>query len=451
VDFEGPIPIVTWGNGQVYMMHNRNLEPVHWILLGAGVLFIVLLLIALVRLMNRTSRKQTAHFTVPDASYNNQQFMMATFQGVIQRLKEQERELERLHRLERERADFNQNVSENITRNMPTGLITVNRNGIITSSNPAAKEIIQLRLLKNMHYKQILAARSYLDLNGMIENCLQTGARYHRAEIEVTLDNSKSKTLGVSVSPIEGDQQAISGVVCLMSDLTELVALKKQLHLKEGLAMLGEMSAGIAHEFKNALATICGYTQILQDERLPPASNGTLKAIRKEASELTATINEFLNFAKPQPLNRKRFDVYELLNECVHEMAMDLRFKHIDFNITGQPYAYEGDELLLKSAFNNLLLNAAESIPRDEKPGNVTCQLQDLSKSRPHQVLICFKDNGCGIKTEYLEKIFLPFFTSKSQGTGLGLAIVQKIILMHDGKIEVESSAGLGASFKIYL
>jgi PAS domain S-box-containing protein len=382
---------------------------------------------------------------------NNQQFMMATFQGVIQRLKEQERELERLHRLERERADFNQKVSENITRSMPTGLITVNGNGIITSSNPAAKEIIQLQPLKNLHYKQILAARSYLDLTGMIENCLQTGTRYHRAEIEVTLDNLKSKTLGVSVSPIEGDQRAISGVVCLMSDLTELVALKKQLHLKEGLAMLGEMSAGIAHEFKNSLATICGYAQILQDQKIPPASNDTLRAIRKEASELTATINEFLNFAKPQPLNRKGFDLCELLGDCVYEMAMDSRFKHINFNLTGQPYSYEGDELLLKSAFSNLLLNAAESISRDGKPGNVSCQLQDLSKSKPQEVLIYFRDSGCGIKTEDLEKIFIPFFTRKSQGTGLGLAIAQKIILMHDGKIEVESSAGVGACFKVYL
>jgi len=434
------------------MIHNRHLEPVHWILLGATVLFIVLLLTALVRLILRTSPKQTADPMASGAAgYNNQQFMMATFQGVIQRLKEQERELERLHRLERERADFNQKVSENITRNMPTGLITVDRDGIITGSNPAAKEIIQLLLLKNMHYKQILASHTCFDLHEMIENCLQTGTRYHRAEIEVTFDNSKVKTLGVSVSPIEGDQQAISGVVCLMSDLTELFALKKQLHLKEGLAMLGEMSAGIAHEFKNSLATICGYAQILQDEKLPPVSSDTLKAIRREASELTATINEFLNFAKPQPLIRKGFDLFNLLSDCVHEMAMDPRFKHIDFNLAGQAYLYEGDGLLLKSAFSNLLLNAAESIPRDGKLGTVTCQLHNLSVTKPHQVLVCFRDSGCGINTEDLEKIFIPFFTKKGEGTGLGLAIVQKIILMHDGKIEVESSAGQGACFKVYL
>jgi two-component system, NtrC family, sensor histidine kinase AtoS len=434
------------------MMHNRNLEPVHWILLGVAVLFVVLLLIALVRLLKRTSARQTADPITPSAdSYNNQQFMMATFQGVIQRLKEQERELERLHRLERERADFNQKVSENITRNMPTGLITINRNGIITSSNPAAKEIVQLQLLENMHYKQILASHSCLNLNGVIENCLQTGTRYHRAEIEVTLNNSRSKTLGISLSPIESDKQAISGVVCLMTDLTELVALKKQLHIKEGLAILGEMSAGIAHEFKNSLATIYGYAQILQDEKLPPALNDTLKVIRKEASELTATINEFLNFAKPQSLNRKRLDLCELLSDCVHEMAMDSRFKHIDFNFAGQPCSYEGDGLLLKSAFSNLLLNAAESVPRNGKPGNVSCQLQNFSNIKPHQVLIRFNDSGCGIKTEDLEKVFIPFFTRKSEGTGLGLAIVQKIILMHDGKIEVESSVEQGACFKVYL
>src|SRR3989442_10768779 len=269
-------------------MHERNLEPVYLVLLGIVALFFILLVIVLIRFLRRTSSQRRAKEIAPADSSNKQQFMMATFQGVIQRLKEQERELERLHRLEKERADLSQRISENITRNMPTGLITINRHGIITSSNPAAKEIVGLKLLENMYYGQVIPSHSAF--NEMIEDCLQTGKRYHRAEIEVRLNNSMNKTLGISVSPIESGKEEISGVVCLISDLTELVALQKQVHMKEGLATLGEMSAGIAHEFKNSLTTISGYAQILKDEDLPPSAKNNMKAIWKEASQLTATV-----------------------------------------------------------------------------------------------------------------------------------------------------------------
>lgn len=431
-------------------MHDRNLEPVYLILLGIVALLLILLIIVLIRFLRRTSSQRRAKemAAVTDSS-NKQQFMMATFQGVIQRLKEQERELERLHRLEKERADLSEKISENVTRNMPTGLITISRSGIITSSNPVAKEIVALKLLENMHYRQVIPSHSAF--NEMIEDCLQTGKRYHRAEIEVTFNNSVNKTLGISVSPIESGKEEISGVVCLISDLTELVALQKQVHMKEGLATLGEMSAGIAHEFKNSLATICGYAQFLREEEIPPSAKSSITAIWKEASQLTATVNEFLNFAKPQQLNRKELDLCELLRDCVDEMKLNPRFKEMNFGFLGRPQLYEGDELLLKSAFGNLLLNAAESIPSAGATGSVSCHLQNSSNLKRHRILIRFKDNGCGIKGEDIEKIFIPFFTTKREGTGLGLAIVQKIVLLHDGRIEVESTPGQGTCFNIYL
>ncbi len=429
-------------------MQERILESFNLIILGLSGLFLVLLVIVLVRLVKRTSAKRSIPELPTTTASNNQQFVMATFQGVIQRLKEQERELDRLHRLEKERADLSQKISENITRNMPTGLVTTNRNGIITSSNPAAKEILQLKLLENMHYSQIIGSHSTLE--EIIGDCLTTGKRYHRAEVEVILNNSMSKTLGISVSPINSGEKEISGVVCLISDLTELVALQRQVRVKEGLAVLGEMSAGIAHEFKNSLAIISGYAQILQGEGPPLAFNENLKMIWKEASKLTATINEFLNFAKPQQIHRRKIDLCGLLEECLEDIRLDPRFKHICFQVTGEACKYDGDELLLRSAFNNLLLNAAEAVRRDSNSGRVRCYLEEREAS-PHRVLIRFEDNGCGISAEDIKKVFIPFFTTKSEGTGLGLAIVQKIILLHDGEIEIEPAPAQGTCFKVYL
>ncbi len=285
----------------------------------------------------------------------------------------------------------------------------------------------------------------------MVESCLQTGQRFHRVEVEVTLAGNQHKTLGISMSPIKSAKDEISGVVCLISDLTELAALQKQVRLKEGLAFLGEMSAGIAHEFKNSLATISGYVQLVGNDALPPAVDNSLKMIRKETSQLTSTINKFLSFAKPQQLNRQPLNLGQLLRESVDEIRRDARFQHLEFSFEGNARVYAGDESLLKSVFNNLLLNASESIGPETKGGQISCALLDLVGDRSHTTLVKVSDNGCGIAPEDLPRIFIPFFTSKSSGSGMGLAIVQKIVLMHDGKIEVESKPGGGTCVNVYL
>jgi len=375
--------------------------------------------------------------------------MLATFQGVIQQQKEQERELQRLRNLEKERADLSQSINENITRNMPTGLITIDRSGIVSSSNPAAKEILQRKLFEKMLFTEVLpAAGSFAP---MVQSCLQTGQRFHRVEVEVALAGNQHKTLGISMSPIKSAKDEISGVVCLISDLTELAALQKQVRLKEGLAFLGEMSAGIAHEFKNSLATISGYVQLVGNDELPPAVEASLKMIRKETSQLTSTINKFLNFAKPQQLNRQPLNLGQLLRDSVDEIRKDVRFQHVEYSFEGNARVYAGDESLLKSVFNNLLLNASESIEPDANHGQVSCTLLDLVGDRSHKTLVKVSDNGCGISSEDLHRIFVPFFTSKSSGSGLGLPIVQKIVLMHDGKVEVESKPGEGTCVNVYL
>lgn len=431
-------------------MSERLLQPASLVLFGIVALMAVFFLFVMVRWLRRVWVKRPGHAISGHVdSTTNQQFVMATFQGVIQRLKDQELELERLHQLEKERADLSQKLSENITRNMPTGMITFNRAGLITSSNPAAKEIFQLDILENMHYRQIAAAND--GFFEMVEECLNSGNKYHRAEKELALNNGAKKILGISVSPIESGRNEITGAVCLVSDLTELTALQKLVKMKEGLALLGEMSAGIAHEFKNSLATISGYAQILQDESLPASTRQHLCMIGKETAHLSETTNKFLAFVKPEQLRKREFDLTSLLRECVMEMQMDPRFRHICFEFKGIETLCDGDESLLRSAFLNLLLNAAESIDEDEKNGKVVCCVDQSGQQTRLRTRVRVIDNGCGIAAENLEKIFIPFFTSKCAGTGLGLALVQKVVLMHDGRIEVNSSPGEGTCFEVLI
>ena len=434
-------------------MNPTTLQTANWVVVGIGAVFAIVSLVVFFRILRRIVLKRRADDKGDgvDASStaNSQQFILATFQGVIQRQKAQEIELERLRRLEKERADYSQKINENISRNMPTGLMTINRHGIVTGSNPAAKEILHYTLLEGMHYSQILPNQK--DFEEIFETCLLSGKRHHRVEMDVHLSDSQQKTLGISVSPIESAKEEITGVVCLISDLTELVALQKQVRMKEGLALLGEMAGGIAHEFKNSLATISGYAQMLEGESLPKEIELRLKMLRKEAAQLAGTVNRLLSFVKPQELNRNEMDLKFLLQELIEEIRMDNRFQNVFFGLEGKSLQYHGDESLLKSAFENLLLNAAEACFSKPDQGHVTCSLQDIVGDKSHRVLIKVSDDGCGIHDKDRERIFIPFFSTKSDGSGLGLAIVQKIILLHDGKIEVSSKTGQGTCFAVFL
>jgi len=144
-------------------VNDRLLQTANWIVVGVGVFLAVLVVTALARMLRRSSRLRN-DISMPErpaSSSNDQSFMLATFQGVIQRQKVQERELERLRQAEKERADFSQSINENITRNMPTGLIAIDRNGLVSSSNPAAKDILQRQLLDGAIHRSAASGRDF--------------------------------------------------------------------------------------------------------------------------------------------------------------------------------------------------------------------------------------------------------------------------------------------------
>src|SRR5215468_3142751 len=208
------------------------------IAVGAGVALIALVSGA-VFLIRRTFRMTREEHQAPvlDATpsvENPSAFMAASMQGVIQKLREQERELERLHKLEKERAEQTERLSEEVTRNMPAGLVVVNATGIISSSNPAAEQVLGIRGLGFRRYSEALGQNSAL--TRLVEECLETGRIFRREEVEYVPPAGDTRHLGVTISPIRRGEGKISGVICLLTDLTELAALEQRMQLKEHLA-----------------------------------------------------------------------------------------------------------------------------------------------------------------------------------------------------------------------
>src|ERR1700730_14470566 len=197
---------------------------------------------------NPRDARQNEMTTAPRIE-NSAAFMTASMQGVIQKLREQEKELERLHRIEKERAEHTERLSEEVTRNMPAGFLMVNAVGIISGANPAAEQALGIRGLNYRRYSEVLGESS--DLTKLVAQCLRAGKIFRREQVSHTAPAGDPRRLGVTISPVRRGNEKVSGAICLLSDLTELAALQQQIELKKHLAALGELSAGIAHEFKN--------------------------------------------------------------------------------------------------------------------------------------------------------------------------------------------------------
>src|SRR5262249_2846864 len=226
------------------------------------------------------------------------EFVVETFQALVDQLQAKEKELERLHALEKMRAERSERFSERLIANIPSGLVTIDSEGIVTSANVHAMKIFGLAttagLLRTDADTGLFSPGSSYqaffkhspNVADLVQDCLQTGHYFRREEAEVSLPDGRVRRLGLSLSPIIDSAQTVEAALSLMTDITEGVELRERMKLQENLANLGEMAAGIAHEFKNSLATIHGYAQLLQSQ-LDSGGAGDSRA-----ATIDATLNE---------------------------------------------------------------------------------------------------------------------------------------------------------------
>jgi PAS domain S-box-containing protein len=375
------------------------------------------------------------------------QFLLETFQDVVARLKDKERELQALHLREKTRADETEALASDIIRSMTTGLVSLDPSGRVAVVNPAAEKIfgIDRSAWRGRPFEEVF--RGSRELRDRVEEALSRGTYHRRSQARYRLEDGRTLHLGVSVIPLLSPGGAPKGALALLADLTEIVELRERLFLKENLARLGEMAAGIAHEFRNGLATILGNAKLLRGPRRSEAAEPIVDAVVAESQSLARVVTEFLQFARPEPLHLETVDLNAVLGVVLDDLRPRARDSGVELALTGEPVQVEADEPLLRKAFSNLVLNAIESVaelPREG--GRVFVNVSESNGSAAVRV----SDNGPGVDAGSREKIFTPFFTMKEKGTGLGLSVVQKIVVSHNGTVELEETAG-GASFLVRL
>src|SRR5881396_3658163 len=330
---------------------------------------------------------------------------------------------------------FLQAYSDRIVDSLASGIITTDLEGRIYLFNRAAEKITGYRS------GEALKMTICQVFPGMLSE-INSG----RFEISTSHRENVPINLRFSVSPVMIDEKNTAGYVWCFDDVTELRLLERQMRQKEQMAAIGALSAGIAHEIRNPLASIAGSFNLLRsDLNLSPDQRHLAEIINRETERLNRIITEFLGYARPRAPNRRTVDLSELISETMKLMrnSSELKPAHrIETSLTS--VESQVDESMMRQVFYNLASNAFKAMPDG---GTLTISLE-AHNGNAH---IRFKDTGVGLTEDELKQLFVPFNSSFRNGTGLGLPIVYQIISAHNGTIAVRSRKGMGTTFVIDL
>lgn len=427
----------------------------------------------------------------PHKAQDEAEFVLETFQSVVAQLQEQRKALEQLSSQASKRADSAERFSERIVASLPSGLIAFDGTGHLMVINAPGRALLEVDG-SALGEPVATILRKMPQLAEMVEQCLQTGKLYRREEIETLTSDQMPRRLGATVAPIElSSGEGDRGALCLLTDLTEVTQLREQVALKKNLESLGEMSAGLAHEFKNAIATLHGYVQLLQSLELDERARGTASSLLNEVRNLSDMVTSFLNFARPQPLQLDEVNLNELIKDCASELAPIFKNAEVELLLTGTAGAppapgnadiaagsadlapgtagilpassdaspstvhtlvIRADERMLRQALLNLIRNAAEAIPEDHTSRRVeVISSTERDKAGKDWAVVAVKDTGEGIPAADLQRIFIPFFTTKATGHGVGLALAHRVITQHGGTLTAANAKDGGAVFSLRL
>ena len=339
-----------------------------------------------------------------------------------------------------------QQLTERIVSSIRSGLITADLEGRIAVFNAAAKELTG-RTSETMIDKPVQSVIGETFWNRILAADLLGSARALRHEEWIVLPNGAKRYLGLSASPLLDQNRQLLGYIISFQDLTDIMRLEQEVRLKERMAAIGRMAAGIAHEIRNPLTAMRGSVEVLRSHaNLPEKDDRLLHILIRESDRLNKFVEDFLNFARPRTCTKNWIDLVPVLKDSVTllQNSPEIGGKYsVNLNVETQPIRIFGSADQLNQVFWNLAQNAIRAMPNG---GDLNISIGTAS-DRIGQV--AFKDNGIGMNPEEKERIFHPFNSGFAGGIGLGLSIVFQIMEDHRGKISFESEKGQGTKVSL--
>jgi two-component system sensor histidine kinase PilS (NtrC family) len=345
-------------------------------------------------------------------------------------------------------------LHEDIVQSVASGLLTVDRSGLVTSVNRTAESLCQrdAASLLGASWETLFAgAPPFAEVWRRLE---RGPTPRTRIEAELVRADGSRIPVGMSVSFLRRDR---GGIICSFQDLTEIRRMEERVRHADRLTALGRMAAGLAHEIRNPIGSIRGSVEVLRESLDPRGDDRRLMDIvLRESDRLDAIIRDFLLFSRPPRLVPVPTDLGAMLDEIllmlanqagVQGAASRVRTVRADGALAVKVPV---DPAQMRQALWNLCLNAVQAMPEG---GELRVGVRELPADRggPAAVELTVADTGVGISPADRPHLFEPFFTTKPQGTGLGLAIAHRIVEDHGGEIRVDSERGRGTRVTILL
>jgi two-component system sensor histidine kinase PilS (NtrC family) len=354
--------------------------------------------------------------------------------------------------LESQRKDFSdlQAFRDLIFQSVGSGLIAVNPEGRITAFNRAAESITGVAEREALGQPWEALFGGEVDLEEARQAVAGPGAQSLRYEIRLKRRDGHEVPVGVSFWSLRsGDGEAV-GLIGVCQDLSSIKRMEQQVRQADRLATIGRLSANIAHEIRNPLASLSGAIEALVRE-LPadPGRERLVEIVLRESERLNRIIGDFLEYARPAPMASHAVDLADLLEEVV--LLVEHRSMPAELKVIreyGEKLPARVDPQQVRQAIWNLCINAVQAMPEG---GELRVGGRVVPGGGPPRLQLWISDTGQGIAETDLPQIFEPFFSTKAEGSGIGLALVYRVVQDHGGQIEVRSQLGAGTSFMLIL
>ncbi|HYS54097.1 MAG TPA: ATP-binding protein [Thermoanaerobaculia bacterium] len=338
-------------------------------------------------------------------------------------------------------------LNQNVVESIPSGLITLSPDGIASFVNPAGCQILgtESRSVIGHHVSELefFRVEEWEDARRTLAS--ESVVRVEKNNFRV---GDEDRSLGYAVTPLRTLEGSESGYTLIFQDLTEMKQMEAELRLKDRMAAVGELSAGIAHEIRNPLAAIAGSVQVLKKSNaLSQQEQRLMSIILKESERLNKSIADFLRFVRPQDRRPTEFDVAASLSETLDLLANSPEVgpdHRIERQISPPAFTLVGDADQIRQVFWNLARNAFQAMPN----GGILRVSTDVVGDTYR---IFFSDSGRGMSEVDQRRLFQPFRTNFPTGTGLGMAISYRIVQAHGGNIDVASRPGIGTTITVSL
>jgi two-component system sensor histidine kinase AtoS len=358
--------------------------------------------------------------------------------------------------------------NEDIIQNMTNGLIAIDKHGHITAFNPAAATMLGCKADQVLRQPLPEAINQTQELIEIFQKTLTTGQPDTRHEISMRRLDGNQLPVSVNTAPLapgDAENGQIAGVVGVLEDLSERKALEAERRRLDRLAALGEMSAVVAHEIRNPIASIAAGVEYLA-AKMPkdsPEMQGAAM-IQSEIQRVNRILEDILSVARPFQLNLSTENLSDIIEDVIQRCQPQIKKCQVTTSTIHTPDlpTLKIDRQRLEQVFTNLIINATQAMQSSGQQAEerklilqtgIATQASSIRQKGkpPEQVIITIADTGPGIPNAVRQRIFEPFFTTKARGTGLGLTVARRIVEEHKGTIKIESDEGQGTRFIITL